>query len=283
MVWLRIGFHVSIHGSVDVAADRAADLGCNTFQIFTRSPRQWYSPKLAPETAEAFSSKVKSYGMEPVFAHMPYLPNLASPRDEVYGKSVKTLTSELERCQQLKIPYLVTHLGSHLGEGMQTGFTRLINGINEALSSASGEVMLLLENTAGTRNSMGSTFEDIQHIIGRLSCSERVGVCFDTSHAFAAGYDLRTEETVEATVNKIDEVIGLEKIKVVHLNDSKGDFNSRIDRHEHIGMGKIGEEGFRNILATRLGELPMIMETPKDARRDDVGNLDKVKELAVGL
>jgi deoxyribonuclease-4 len=280
---LRIGFHVSIHGSIDRAVDRAAELGCTTFQIFTRSPRQWYSAKLAPETAEAFSDKVKNYGMKPVFAHMPYLPNLASPRDEVYEKSVKTLTSELERCSRLEIPYLVTHLGSHLGAGMQTGFKRLINGINQAFKVTDGGVTLLLENTAGTRNSMGSTLEDIQYIIKRLSHPERAGVCFDTSHAFAAGYDLRTEETVEETVKKIDEIIGFEKLKLVHLNDSKGELNSRIDRHEHIGMGKIGEEGFRNILASRLGTLPLIMETPKDARRSDVGNLRKVKELAVGL
>jgi deoxyribonuclease-4 len=280
---LRIGFHVSIDGSVDKAADRAAELGCNTFQIFTRNPRQWHSTELATETAKEFSDKVKSYGMVPVFAHMPYLPNLASPRDEVYEKSVKTLTSELERCRQLEIPYLVTHLGSHLGSGMKTGFTRLIDGINQAISSAGGGVVLLLENTAGTRNSMGSTLENIQHIIERLTHSDRVGVCFDTSHAFAAGYDLRTEEAVEATARKIDDVISFERLKLVHLNDSKGDFNSGIDRHEHIGMGMIGEEGFRSILGSRLGKLPMIMETPKDARRSDIGNLEKVKELAVEL
>jgi deoxyribonuclease-4 len=280
---LRIGFHISIYGSIDRAVDRAAELGCNTFQIFTRNPRQWKSTELTPEDSKAFSDKVKNYDMKPVFAHMPYLPNLASPRDGVYEKSVETLTSELERCRQLEIPYLVTHLGSHLGAGMQMGFTRLIKGINQALSSASGGVTLLLENTAGTRNSMGSTLEDIKHIIERLSNPERAGVCFDTCHAFAAGYDLRTEETVEATVKQIEETIGFEKLKLVHLNDSKGDFNSHIDRHEHIGMGNIGEEGFRNLLASRLGELPLIMETPKDARRDDVDNLRKVRELAVGL
>jgi deoxyribonuclease-4 len=280
---LRIGFHVSIHDSVDMAVDRTLELGCNTFQIFTRNPRQWNSPKLAPETAKAFSEKVKRYQMKPVFAHMPYLPNLASPRDEVYEKSWKTLTSELERCRQLKIPYLVTHLGSHLGTGMQRGFNRLIDGINQALTSADGSVMLLLENTAGTRNSMGSTLEDIQYIINRLSSPEHIGVCIDTSHAFAAGYDLRTEETVEATISKIDEIIGFEKLKLVHLNDSKGDFNSGIDRHEHIGMGMIGEEGFRCILSSNLGKLPLIMETPKDSRRSDVDNLNKVKELAIGL
>ncbi len=280
---MRIGFHVSIHDSIDMAVDRAAELGCDTFQIFTRSPRQWSPSKLSLETAKAFSDKVQMYQIEPVFAHMPYLPNLASPSDEVYEKSVRTITSELERCRQLKIPYLVTHLGSHLGAGIQAGYRRLIDGINQALDTTSGEVKLLLENTAGTRNSMGSTFEDIQHIIERLSSPELVGVCFDTSHAFSAGYDLRSEETVEATVCKIDEIIGFKKLKLVHLNDSKGDFNSGIDRHEHIGMGMIGEEGFRCILTSRLGELPLIMETPKDARRTDVGNLNKVKELFVGL
>ena len=278
---MRIGFHVSIQGSIDTSVDRAAELNCSTFQIFTRNPRQWQATQFTPETAKAFSDKVKKYGMQPVFVHMPYLPNLASPRDEVYEKSVKTLTSELERCRQLKIPYLVTHLGSHLGAGMQTGFTRLIKGINQALNDTDGDVMLLLENTAGTRNSMGSTFEDIQHIIEQLFHNEWVGVCFDTSHAFAAGYDLSTKETVETTIRKIEEIIGFEKLKLVHLNDSKGDLNSRIDRHEHIGMGKIGEEGFRNILGSRLGELPLILETPKDSRRNDVGNLEKVKELAV--
>jgi len=279
---LRIGFHVSIGVSVDRAVDRAVELNCNTFQIFTRNPRQWYTTELATETTKAFSDKVKMHNMKPVFAHMPYLPNFASPRDEVYEKSIKTLTSELERCKQLEIPYLVTHLGSHLGAGIQKGFTRLIDGINQALSDTVGEVTLLLENTARTRNSMGSTFEDIQHILERLTHPKRVGICFDTSHAFAAGYDLRTQETVDATIIDIDELIGFEKLKLVHLNDSKGDLNSRIDRHEHIGMGNIGEEGFKNILKSRLGKLPLILETPKDSRRNDVGNLEKVKELAVG-
>ena len=280
---MKIGFHVSIHGSIDMAVDRAIELGCTTFQVFTRSPRQWYSAELASEAAKAFANKKKRHNIEPVFAHMPYLPNLASPRDEIYEKSVKTLVSELERCRQLEIPYLVTHLGSHLGAGKEKGFTKLVNAINQALKVSDGNVMLLLENTAGTKNSMGSTLEDIQHIIELLSNHERAGVCFDTSHAFAAGYDLRTEKTVEETVKAIDEVIGFEKLRLVHLNDSKGDFNSHIDRHEHIGLGKIGDEGFRNILASRLGELPLIMETPVDDRRSDVGNLEKVKELIVGL
>jgi deoxyribonuclease-4 len=129
---------------------------------------------------------------------------------------------------------------------------------------------------------MGSSFEEIQKILTNLPYPERVGVCFDTSHAFAAGYDLRTHQTVEDTVNRFDEVIGLEKLKLVHLNDSKGDYNSHVDRHDHIGLGKIGEEGFRTILTGRLGKLPLILETPIDNRRDDIGNLQKVKELAAG-
>ena len=280
---MRIGFHVSIHDSVDMAVDRVAEMGCNTFQIFTRNPRQWHSTELTPSTTKAFVDKVKMHNLEPVFAHMPYLPNLASPREEIYEKSVNTLTSELERCHQLKISHLVTHLGSHRGAGKKTGFTRLVDAINHSLTNAGGDTMLLLENTAGTRNSMGSTFEDTKDLIEQLSNPERVGVCFDTSHAFVAGYDLRTAETVGETINRINDAIGFERLKLVHLNDSKGEFNSGIDRHEHIGMGMIGEEGFRNILASRFGELPLIMETPKDDRRSDVGNLMKVRDLAVGL
>ncbi|MEJ2126207.1 MAG: deoxyribonuclease IV, partial [Candidatus Bathyarchaeota archaeon] len=277
---MKVGFHVSISGSIDKAVDRAVDLGCTIFQIFTRNPRQWHSTNLDPETAKKFSDKVTKYNMQPVFAHMPYLPNLASPKDDVHKKSVKTLSLELKRCEQLEIPYLVTHLGSHLGKGKETGFERLINGINKVLKDTKGKVTVLLENTAGTKNSMGSTFEDIQHIIERLTHQEYIGVCFDTSHAFAAGYDLRTKEALQETINSIQKTVGFEKIKLVHLNDSKGELNSRIDRHDHIGLGKIGENGFRNILASRLGEAPLVMETPRDARRSDVGNLEKAKELS---
>ena len=280
---MRIGFHISIHGSIALAVDRAEELGCSTFQIFTRSPRQWHSSEITLDVAKAFTDKMMIHDIRPVFAHMPYLPNLASPRDEVYKNSVNTLISELDRCKLLNIPYLVTHLGSHLGSGIKKGVVRLTDGIDQAMTITEGGVTLLLENTAGTRNSMGSTFEDIQNIIENVTHPEMIGICFDTSHAFSAGYDLRTQENIESTVQKIDELIGFERLKVVHLNDSKGDFNSRIDRHEHIGLGKIGEEGFRNILASKLGTVPLIMETPKDSRRDDVGNLEKVKELAVGL
>ncbi len=279
---MRIGFHVSIGGSIDKAVSRAVERGYTTFQIFTSNPRQWKPKELTSEETKAFVEKVKNNDVKPIFAHMPYLPNLASPKDIVYAKSCETLISELERCSRLKIPYLVTHLGSHLGSGMQNGFERINKAINRAFEVVNEDVMLLLENTAGTRNSMGGSFEDIWYIIEGLSYPECVGICFDTSHAFAAGYDLRTQESVEEIIGKFDEIIGFKNLKLVHLNDSKGDLNSRIDRHEHIGLGKIGEEGFRNVLRSRLGQLPLILETPKDTRRTDLKNLEKVRELAMG-
>ena len=277
---MRIGFHVSIAGSIDKAVDRAVEKGYSTFQIFTRNPRQWKPKERTLEEARAFTEKVNSNHLKPVFSHMSYLPNLASPKDDIYAKSIETLISELKRCRRLKIPYLVTHLGSHLGAGMRIGFERNIDAVNKAFEVAGEGVMLLLENTVGTRNSMGGSFEDIQHIVEQLSCSEHVGICFDTCHAFAAGYDLRTQKAVEGTIRKLDKTIGFERLKLIHLNDSINDLNSRVDRHEHIGMGKIGEEGFRNVLRSKLGRLPLILETPKDTRRSDSDNLKKVKELA---
>ena len=276
----KLGLHVSISGTIDKSVDRAVERGCNTFQIFTRNPRGWHSKDLSPVETEAFIEKVNQCKIKPVFGHMPYLPNLASPKEDIYEKSVESLTSELNRCERLRIPYLVTHLGSHLGTGKQEGFKRIVAAINTSLSKAAGEVMLLLENTAGTKNSMGESFEDIRHIIERIDGSDLVGVCFDTCHGFAAGYDLRTMDAVEATMRQLDEAIGFEKLKIVHLNDSIGDLHSRIDRHEHIGTGKIGEDGFRNVLKSKFGQLPLILETPIDKRRSDIENLQKVRKLA---
>jgi deoxyribonuclease-4 len=277
---IRVGCHVSIAGTIDAAIDRANALGCHTFQIFTRNPRQWRMKALSPEIVNTFISKSKTSTMTPIFAHMPYLPNLASPRDLVYWKSIETLKTELRRCSQLQIPYLVTHLGSHLGSGIEFGLERIIYGINTALEVSDRKVMLLLENTAGTRNSMGSTFQNIHKIIKRANQPDKIGVCLDTSHAFAAGYDLRTKRAVNEVIEKIDHVIGFTRLKVLHLNDSQGEYNSRIDRHEHIGLGKIGITGFRHILSSKLGTLPLILETPQDSRRNDHDNLQIVIELA---
>lgn len=277
---VKVGVHVSIAGSLDLAVDRAKDAGCDVFQIFSRNPRGWAFKPLSDEDAALFRAKVKTTGILPV-DHMPYLPNLASPKPEIYEKSVPTLTAELDRCGRLGIPYLVTHLGHHLGDGIAGGRMRVIKAIGLALEAADNEVMLLLENTAGEKNSVGSSFEHIRAIMDELSFPGRIGVCFDTCHAFAAGYELRTDEGLEETLAQFDEQVGLGHLRLIHLNDTKGDRGSGLDRHEHIGLGVIGEDGFKRILHhTVFASLPLVCETPVDDRRDDRGNILKVRELA---
>ena len=273
--------HVSIAGSIDQAVDRAKDKHCDTFQVFTRNPRGWKFKKLIPDEVTLFRQKLKESMIEPAVAHMPYLPNLSCPMKMIYKKSVKALTVELDRCAMLGMPYLVTHLGSHLGKGRDIGLERLIEAINAAFDSSRGRTMLLLENTAGTKNSMGSSFEDMREILDHVAEKSRVAVCFDTCHAFAAGYDLRDAESVERTVAELGKVVGLDLLKVVHANDSKGKLASRLDRHEHIGLGQIGEQGFRAILHNDVfRKLPLILETPLDRRGTDVTNLRRLRELA---
>jgi len=277
---VKVGVHVSIAGSLDLAVDRAKDAGCDVFQIFSRNPRGWASKPLLDADADLFRAKIKTTGILPV-DHMPYLPNLASPKPEIYEKSVATLSAELDRCDRLGIPYLVTHLGHHLGDGIAGGRMRVIQAISTALGDADNAVMLLLENTAGEKNSVGSSFEHIRAIMDELPFPGRVGVCFDTCHAFAAGYELRTEEGLEETLAQFDEQVGLRHLKVIHLNDTKGDRGSGLDRHEHIGLGFIGKDGFRRILHHNvIASLPLVCETPVDDRRDDRGNIEMVRELA---
>jgi len=275
-----VGVHVSIAGGVDRAVDRAMERGCDVFQIFSRNPRGWASRELSSEEAGRFAVKMEMFGLRLAVDHMPYLPNLASPKDDVYAKSLQALAEELKRCRALGIPYLVTHLGSHLGSGWEAGLERIVGAIEDAFSQTEdGEVVLLLENTAGGVNSMGSSFEDMGAIIERLE-SKRLGVCLDTCHLFAAGYELRTEEGVQETLETFGREVGLDLLKLIHLNDSAGGLGSRLDRHAHIGLGEIGESGMRAMLADRyLKGLPMILETPIDTVRDDVGNLRKVRSL----
>jgi deoxyribonuclease-4 len=192
---VRVGVHISIAGGIDKAVDRAAEKGCDVFQIFTRSPRGWKFKDLSDEEAARFDEKLKKSGIGPVFDHMPYLLNLASSKEDIYEQSVTTLTAELRRCDQLKIPYLVTHLGSHSGYSKGEGLKRLVEAVSVAFSKAENKVMLLLENTAGTTNSMGGSFEDIAAILDALD-SDRVGVCLDTCHSFGAGYELSTPEGI---------------------------------------------------------------------------------------
>jgi deoxyribonuclease-4 len=276
-----VGVHVSIAGGVDRAVNRAVEKGCDVFQIFSRNPRGWASRELSAQEAKRFAEKVESSGLRLAVDHMPYLPNLASPKDDVYAKSLQALVEELQRCRALRIPYLVTHLGSHLGSGWEAGLERIAGAIEYAFSQTKdSEVVLLLENTAGGENSMGSSFKDIGAIVERLE-GKRLGVCLDTCHLFAAGYELRRAEGVEETLDAFDQEVGLKLLKLIHLNDSAGSLGSRLDRHAHIGLGEIGEEGMMAILSDEnLKELPMILETPVDNVRDDVGNLRVVRRLA---
>ncbi|NLB00354.1 MAG: deoxyribonuclease IV [Methanomicrobiales archaeon] len=277
-----VGCHVSIAGSIDLAVGRALDAGCDTFQIFSRNPRGWKAKDLDPDVAGAFRAALSESGIGPVVDHMPYLPNPASPDDAIYEKSIATLVMELQRCELLGIPYLVTHLGHHRGAGLAAGQERVIAAVNQALEDAGDTgVTLLFENTAGEKNSVGSTFSDIARIMEGIDAGERIGICFDTCHAFAAGYDLRTAEGVATVFGELDDRLGLQHLRVIHLNDCKGDLGSGLDRHEHIGLGSIGEDGFRHILRHPvIRRLPLICETPVDERRGDAGNIAKVRELA---
>jgi len=277
-----MGLHISISGGLHKAVERAKDRGCDVFQIFSQSPRSWNSKDLSEDEAREFVSSLVESGLALAVDHMPYLPNLASPKDDVHERSIETLKSELMRCQMLHIPHLVSHLGSHLGAGWDEGFKRIVEAIDKGLSQADNGVMLLLENTAGTKNSMGSSFEEIATIIDAFDALRpRLGVCLDTCHLFAAGYELRTPEGLQATLNQFQELIGLERLKLLHINDCRGTMGSHLDRHEHIGLGHIGENGFRLILRhPDLNDLPMILETPVDSRRNDVANLQAARKLA---
>ncbi len=278
---MKLGVHVSIAGSIDQSVDRAIEKGCNTFQIFTRNPRGWAYKPLNSEEISAFKFKVEREGIEPVVAHMPYLPNLASPKEDIYSNSKKALKNELKRCESLGIPFLVTHLGSHLGRGREFGIKRVSRAINEALLKTNTDTTILLENTSGSRNSIGSSFENIAEILNELENKSRVGICFDTCHAYAAGYDLKYKAAISRTLNNFDKIIGIDKMKVIHLNDSKSGLGSKIDRHEHIGMGMIGRDGFKAILSNPvIVNLPLILETPINPKRDDLGNLKTVRSLA---
>ena len=284
---VQIGFHVSIAGGLQNAVDNALKIGCNAFQIFTRNPRGWAEKVLDAHDVQMFKLKLRHSGInsDALAVHMPYLPNLSAPNGELYKKSIASLISELQRCVQLEIPNLVIHLGSHLGSGPQNGIDQLVNSVNTATDYSkssgrkSGKVTFLLENSAGQKNSIGSKLEDIRSILDKIS-SKNVGICMDTCHAFAAGYDLRSEKKNDDFVDKFDSVIGLEKLRLIHLNDSQKEIGSHIDRHEHIGLGKIGVKGMSAILKNRkVKGKPIIMETKEDSVRNNLDNLRVALEL----
>ncbi len=279
---MQIGCHVSIAGSIDKAVDNAVKRECSAFQIFTRNPRGWHAKELIDEDVSNFKSKLKESKIDrfATCAHMPYLPNLASPKDDGFQKSVKILGDEVERCAQLGIPYLVTHLGSHLGTGEEAGIKRLVEGLTQAVHPKY-DVMILLENTAGQKNSVGSEFKQLGEIFNQLKPAKKFGICFDTCHAFVSGYDLRTKEKVKETFEEFDKHVGIENLKILHLNDARGEIGCNLDRHYHLGLGGIGEEGIAAVVKfANKKKIPIILETPIDDDRDDFENIRKAKEFA---
>jgi deoxyribonuclease-4 len=280
---LLLGLHVSISGGVHLAVDRAAALGCTTFQIFPSNPRGWRQKAHPPEDVAAFRAGVKRLGLQPFFVHMPYLPNIASPDDALYEKSVAALVAAVETTASLGGRYLVTHLGSHRGAGAQTGRERAATAIRAAVEATPrARVTILMENAAGKSNQVGTTFTEITELFKMINkrSRRRVGLCVDSCHAHVMDYDLAAGGTGLARV--LDEVaafIGVDKIKLLHLNDAVGEAGSGLDRHAHIGHGTIGREGFRRFVDhPALRHLPMILETPqKDGW--DKKNLRTVRRL----
>ena len=272
---MQVGCHVSASGSIDKSVDNAVERDCSAFQIFTRSPRSWHAKDLTKEVIDAFKSKLKDSKIDrfAICAHMPYLPNLATPKDDAFEKSVNTLISEVERCAQLGIPYLVTHLGSHLGTGEEAGIKKLVEGLTKA-GQTKNDVIILLENTAGQKNSVGSDFKQLGEIFKQLKPGKKFGVCLDTCHAFVAGYDLRTADKVKETFKEFDKHVGIENLKILHLNDARGELGCNLDRHYHLGLGGIGEEGIKSVVKfANKKKIPIILETPIDDDRDDFENV----------
>ena len=279
---MQIGCHVSISGGISNAVDNATERECTAFQIFTRNPRGWHAKELLNGEIDSFKEKLGASKIDrfATCAHMPYLPNLATPKDDSFEKSVNAFVNEVKRCGMLGIPYLVTHLGSHLGTGEEKGIKRLVKGLTKA-ANVKNNVVILLENTAGQKNSVGSNFDQLAEIFFQLKPAKRFGICLDSCHAFAAGYDLRTEDSVKETLSRFNDIIGFEHLKIVHLNDSKGEVGCSLDRHYHIGLGNIGKKGLSAFIkAINKKRIPMILETPIDDVRDDFENLKVTKELA---
>jgi deoxyribonuclease-4 len=281
---LKIGCHVSIAGGIDNSVVRAGELGCNTMQIFSKNASTWREKILKKDEVESFRENLKDSNINPVFIHTSYLINLASPSDELYFKSINAFIEEMKRADLLlPDPYLIIHPGAHTGAGEEYGIRRIISALNIILEKSADlnlKTMILLEDTAGSGTHLGYTFYQLKRMIEGAKDRKRIGMCFDTCHAFAAGYDLSNREGVEKTIEELDKNLDLERLKVIHINDSKHRLGSRKDRHMHIGKGYIGLEGFKVLVNHKyLKDLPFILETPKYDEKDDLKNINLVKSL----
>jgi deoxyribonuclease-4 len=257
-----LGSHLSIAGGLDRAPKRAGEYGFNAVGLFVRNQRRWNAKALSDEEAQAFINARAANGIVVAVAHSSYLINLAG-KPEVRAKSLAALADELDRCRQCHIEYLVMHPGSH--EDEKTGIAMVADGLNECLTGCPTGPALLLETTSGAGKSLGGCFEQLAALLEALAPTDRFGVCLDTAHVFAAGYDIRTAEAYAETMRQFDSLIGLDQLRAIHVNDSMFAMGSRRDRHTHIGLGKIGLEGFAQLVRDpRLSDIPLILETPKE-------------------
>ncbi|PTD93863.1 endonuclease IV [archaeon SCG-AAA382B04] len=273
---LKVGVHVSISGDLFRAIDREREIGGNCGQIFSHSPRGWSFTFPSNEEAKNFRRKYRNKDVNPFVIHEAYLPNLATPKDELYKKSLKATKKEVEVAKKLDIRYINIHPGTHTGLGESKGLKKIIRSLNK-LETGDG-VIILLETTSGSGTMLGYSFEQISKILNETTIN--TGVTLDTCHSFAAGYDLSSKKAVNETLDEFDSTVGLDNLELIHLNDSKHGLGSKKDRHEHIGLGKIGEEGMKSIINNeRLRDLPFVLETPENSKRGDKENIQKVKEF----
>ncbi|MGZ3514821.1 MAG: deoxyribonuclease IV [Thermodesulfobacteriota bacterium] len=277
---MRFGFHVSIAGGFSKVAERARVRSCETIQFFSRNPRGWkYSP-LNKKEVEEFRSSVRSAGFSPIFLHMPYLPNIAFSKSKFYKPSIQSLVIDLHRAERLGAQFLIIHIGHGMESSEEEAIEAVSQGINRAFEKVKNVVTLLMENTAGQGTEIGYKFDQIKKIIEGVEEDGRLGVCLDTAHTIEAGYDISKKEGLEKTLEQFDKTVGLKRLHLLHLNDSKTPLGSRRDRHWHIGEGYIGREGFRTLINhPLLKHLPGIMETPRKDTVEDLKNMEVIKSL----
>lgn len=275
----KIGAHVSIAGGIIMAPKRAADLGCETFQCFTRSPQGGPAPKLTQLIITNFQSQMKENSMETFYIHTPYYINFASLEPRIRHSSIKVVREELERGSMLGAGYVMSHLGSHTGQTLEKGINKVADSVKQTLDGYKGTTGLLLEIAAGTGNIIGDTFDELAQILDQVkNMSGFGGVCFDTCHAFASGYDFRTPEKAQTMLKDFDKKIGLEYLKLSHINDSMVDLGGKRDRHEHIGNGFIEVEGIKALLTTPpFQKIDWLLETEDSKREEDIRILKQIR------
>lgn len=271
---MRFGYHVSVSGQASSAITRGVEAGCDCIQIWPSSPRQWKPHPATEEEAKAFREARRAAGIDPVIYHGIYLVNLAAPDGGIHSRSIASLVASLEKADAMGVDAVVTHTGNPQEKSEAWALARIAGAVNKVLS-ATKNAMLLLETTAGSGSSIGHTFEQLGRILDEAGRPERLGLCLDTSHIFAAGYDIRTRAGLDAAIDEIERFIGIERLKVLHLNDSKAALGSRVDRHAHIGEGEIGLKGFIEIVNhPALKKLPGLCELPHgEGLPDDLGLL----------